>query len=189
MKRNISVKRFLPGLRALLFLVFLFFLLVLLFPQMRAYSADLETLLNDRTCTVWIEGQVLGDMVIGSRAQLAMVYVDSKLAKAAQENHNAPEWLKWHSQHFGSIKKGYYLFIFRYKTFKPWNFDPELIHVDGVHISKDDIKTRKAFVLQGDVPSEATGTFAALLPLKTFKAGKRVKAGYDTFQTDWEVPR
>ncbi|MBN1333868.1 MAG: hypothetical protein JW971_08890 [Synergistales bacterium] len=189
MKRIFSVKRLIPGMQELAFLVLLFAVLVLLFPVSRAHSTDLDGLLEERTSTLWIEGQVLGDLILGARAQLAIIYVDSTLVQSVSGNHEAPEWLKWHVQHFSSLKKGSHLFILRYTTFKPWDFQPSLVHVDGVTIDRDNIKTREAFLLEGELPSGVTGTAAAEIPLGRLKVGTIVIVGYGEFQTQWKIPR
>ncbi|HPI97453.1 MAG TPA: hypothetical protein PLV56_01825 [Synergistales bacterium] len=189
MKRIFSVKRLIPGMRELAFLVTLLVLLFLFFPFSRAHSADLDDLLQERTSTLWIEGQVIGDMILGSRAQLAIIYVDSRLVKAVSGNHQAPEWLKWNVQYFSTLKKGSCLFILRYKTFKPWDFQPGLVHVDGVAIERSNIKTREAFLLEGELPSDTTGTCAVEISLSGLKPGKTLSVGYDEFETQWKVPR
>lgn len=138
-------------------------------------ATELEKLLDERSCHMWIEGQVLGDMIIGARAQIMAVLVDSELVDSIKEDPSAPEWLSWHCNHFGSAPSGEVLIIIRYKTLKYWEFEPSDITINGYIVKDDDIITRKDYIVRGTIPPDTEGTFAMYVPvLKNSDNGKGI---------------
>ncbi|HDQ92793.1 MAG TPA: hypothetical protein ENN89_01590, partial [Synergistetes bacterium] len=114
-----------------------------------SYGADLQGLLEERTVTLYPEGQLLGNMVIGARGKMQFIYVDGTLAKAVREDHSVPEWLSWHAKHWGTDPvKGKTLFILKYEAYKPWDFQMTDVSVGGRAVEAGDILTRKAFVIE-----------------------------------------
>lgn len=84
-------------------IVVVFLLVFILLPGGAAEaSGDLQTLLDERSAVLWIDGEVLGDLVIGARAQAALIYVDGKLSEAAWGDQTAPDWLKTQTGYYGS---------------------------------------------------------------------------------------
>lgn len=153
-------------------------------------ASSLKELIDERTVNLWVEGQQLGDMVIGARAQLVFIYIDSKLMNKIKGDPDVPQWLSWHSQHYSDArkqKKG--LFIVRFKTIKPWDFIPEMLSVAGYTIHANDIITRKAFRPEGAIPSDVTGSFAIMVPLSVLKKDVELSFTCDGFSQLWTVPR
>lgn len=143
--------------------------------------------LQARTATFWIEGQALGDMVLGARARLSFVLVDATLARDLSGNPEAPEWLSWHGQHYGA--KGKTLFIVRLKTLKPMTFDPTLLHVGDHQVTMDDVLTRQHFLPQGDLPSGLEGTLALRIPTTAIPKKGPIPLGYGDWGMEWTAPR
>ena len=131
-----------------------------------ARELSLEELLRPRTAVVWVEGQRLGELMVGARAQLEFLLVDHPLVEAIYaENSSAPDWLRLHAQYAASdALKGKTLLIVRYKSLIPWTFHPEELSVGEYRISQKDILTRKEFVPTGDLPSGMRGDFAVAVP-------------------------
>jgi len=129
-------------------------------------ATELEKVLEERSCHMWIEGQVLGDMIIGARAQVMAVVVDSELVDSIKDDSSAPEWLSWHCNHFGSAPSGEVLIIIRYKTLKYWEFEPSDITINGYIVKDDDIITRKDYIVRGTIPPDTKGTFAMYVPVQ-----------------------
>ncbi|WP_350449753.1 hypothetical protein [Aminobacterium mobile] len=140
-----------------------------------AEAKELQQLMDERTVSFWIGGEVLGDMVIGARAQVALVYIDGTLSKALVSDPQAPEWLKWHASHFSSKDlKGRALFAMRYKTQKRWNFEPKMLQIGDYVIKDEDVLTSKDFMIVGDIPPDTTGTLAFSVPGKYVKKGQNI---------------
>ena len=59
-------------------------------------------LLDTRQTSVWVEGERLGDMVIGARGALQIIYVDKKLANALTLDFSISDWAKQMAQYYGS---------------------------------------------------------------------------------------
>jgi hypothetical protein len=116
---------------------------------------------EERSANVWVEGQDLGGMIVGARGQMPFVYVDNVLSRASGGESEAPDWLKWHVQHFlSNAAKGKNLFICRYRALIPWTFEPEQIFVGTYAVQWKYILTRKDFFPHGEIPSDTVGVFA-----------------------------
>lgn len=152
-----------------------------------AGAAGFEEVLGPRTARLWLEGQMFGDMVIGARAELNFVYVDRKLARAVAGDPKAPQWLRWHTQHYGSPEaKGKAFFVLSFETRKPWDFQVTGLRVGSYSLREEDILTRSAFTPTGPLPSGTTGTLAFVVPLDSLGKGKTVLLGYGEERVEWE---
>ncbi|MGC9489736.1 MAG: hypothetical protein ACP5CD_00705 [Thermovirgaceae bacterium] len=154
-----------------------------------AEEVSLEDLLAERSARLYLEGQVLGDMVLGARARLEFIYIDQPLVDAARGSHEVPEWLRWNTNYFGSGKSGKEaLFLLVFETFKPWTFAPEMISVNGNPLEEEDIVTRVAYVPKGDLPSDYTGRFAFTVPAGIVEPGSEIVFGCGQDSVTWVVP-
>jgi hypothetical protein len=154
-----------------------------------AAEKPLEELIADRSARLYLEGQVLGDMVLGARARLDFIYIDRTLADAARESEAVPQWLEWNTSYFGSRKSGGgELFLLVFETFKPWTFEPGMICVNGKPIGTDDIVTRSAYVPHGDLPSDYTGRFAFTVASEFVGPGKKIVFSCQDDNVTWVVP-
>lgn len=153
-----------------------------------AADKPLEELIADRSARLYLEGQALGDMVLGARARLDFIYIDRTLAETAREN-DVPEWLEWNTSYFGSRKSGEgALFLLVFETFKPWTFEPEMIRVNGKPIEKGDIVTRSEYVPRGDLPSDYTGRFVFTVVPESVGPGKEIVFSCRDDSVTWMVP-
>lgn len=154
-----------------------------------AGAADLQKLMDQRTARLWLEGQMLGDMVIGARADLNFVYVDRKLARAATDDPEAPQWLRWHAQHYGSPEaKKKALFVLRFETRKPWDFQVSELKIGDYAVREEDVLTRSKFTPSGPLPSGTKGTLAFVVPLDALAKGKTISLGYGDERVEWKKP-
>ncbi|NLA91214.1 MAG: hypothetical protein GX843_06225, partial [Synergistaceae bacterium] len=109
-------------------------------------AQDLQDLLNDRTEAVWYEGEPLGDLIIGARAQFAFIYVDGKLAEAAWSDSLAPEWLKSNTSFSGSREtRKKVLFIIRVRAIKNLSLELPMISIGDRQLAPEDLLTNKHF--------------------------------------------
>ncbi|MDD3133511.1 MAG: hypothetical protein PHQ51_02690 [Synergistales bacterium] len=163
--------------------------LFLLAASIAAFSADLETLVQERTVVICPEGQVLGNMVIGARGKMEFIYVDKTLAHAIREGDMPSDWLSWYSRHWGTEDvKGRILFIIRYEANKPWSFDPGDISIGGRSLERKDILTDKAFIVEGDLPSGTLGILSVAVPSEFASPGKATVVSYLEDSVEWTVP-
>ena len=64
----------------------------------RAFAApsdnapDVSELLDARQADVWVEGERLGDLVIGARGAIQMIYVDEQLSRAITADSRLQDW-------------------------------------------------------------------------------------------------
>lgn len=156
-----------------------------------ARADEVETLLSGRTTTVWIEGEQLGDMIIGARALMEFIYVDAALSRIAVENGpDVPEWLTWHAKHFGTRetrKKA--LLIVRFEARKRWTFEPMHIRVNGRSLEEADILSKKEFIPTGELPAGSSGSFAICIPAAKLDDGKgRMQVRYGEYEASLTLP-
>lgn len=126
---------------------------------------EFEDLAIKRITTMYIEGQKFGDLVLGARARFDFLYVDGLLVKASIASGKTPDWLKWHLGHFGSPQaRGKELFVLRYETYKPFDFDPFKIAVNGMYLSEKEVLTKLTRIPTGSLPTGAVGDLAFVVP-------------------------
>lgn len=148
----------------------------------------LDALLEKRTAVLWIEGEAIGEMILGAKAQMAFIYADGRLTEAVWKDPAAPEWLRENTGFFGSREtKKKALFIVRVKTNRNFTLEPSMVSI-GTHVlTPGDILTSKGFAPFGDLPPDLTGTFAAVIPLSAVK-GKTISLSCGDFKTELVLP-
>ncbi len=163
-------------------------LALVMLPSPGECAEDLDTLLQKRSTVVWVEGQALGDMIIGARAQVTFIAVDGKLAETAWNDPAAPEWLKTNVAFSGDGRtRKKTLFIILVKTIRNFTLELPMISI-GTHVlSAEDALTNKHYIPVGDLPPDLTAPFAVAIPSSAVKGGKfQVKVG-DYF-SEMELP-
>jgi len=153
-----------------------------------AAPKDFKGLLAERRVNLWVEGEALGDLMIGSRGQMEFIYVDKPLIDRARKEGwgSVPDWFRKECQYFGSPElKGKDLFVVRYKALLPWDFSPEELRFGEYSVTWKDVLTNKAFFLYGEVPSGAHGDFAVGIS----KGGsKNIPIAYGDYETTFTFP-
>lgn len=149
---------------------------------------DFQSLLRERRVNLWVEGEALGDLMIGSRGQMEFIYVDKPLIDRARKEGwgSVPDWFRKECQYFGSPElKGKDLFVVRYKALLPWDFSPEHIRVGEHEVTWKDVLTNKAFFLWGEIPSGAQGNVAVGVPKNS---GKVTEVAYGEYAVPFTFP-
>ncbi len=149
---------------------------------------DFQSLLQERRVNLWVEGEALGDLMIGSRGQMEFIYVDKPLIDRARKEGwgTVPDWFRKECQHFGSPElKGKNLFVVRYKALLPWDFSPEELRFGEYSVTWKDVLTNRAFFLYGEIPSGARGDFAVGVPKGTSKS---LAIAYGEYEVSFAFP-
>ncbi len=172
-------------------LVFLLALISLICLYSPAFASSYDELAKDRLINLWIDGQVLGDMVIGARSQLSLIFMDRKACEAARSNMaGIPDWISWNLQYESvAAKDKKKLFLIRYKTFKNWEFDVSKLSVGDYILSDSDILTRRDFTQTGSLPPGTDGTLAVAIPSSKLKPGSTVSISYGENSQSWTIPK
>ena len=167
-----------------------FFALVLICALATPGAAqDLQDLLNDRTEAVWYEGEPLGDLIIGARAQFAFIFVDGKLAEAAWSDSLAPEWLKANTGFYGSREtRKKVLFIIRVRAIKNLSLELPMISIGDRQLAPEDLLTNKHFAPLGDLPAGITAEMAVAVPRSAVK-GRKIRLSVGEYEGWLEMPR
>ncbi len=155
-----------------------------------ALANDVEAMLSQRTTSLWIEGDRLGDMVIGARTLMEFIYVDSALSRVAAENGpDVPDWLNWHAHHFGTkATKKRVLLIVRFEARKRWDLDPTRIRINGRNVVAEDILSPKDLIPTGELPPGSAGSFAIGIPVAAFAGKDGVSVAYGEYSTNLLIP-
>ena len=87
-------------------------------------SPDVAKLLDSRQINCWVEGELLGDIVLGSRGSIQFIYLDEAMSLAIRDDHTLAPWVDDMNQYYGSAgtnKKA--LFVVQLESNKPWNVE------------------------------------------------------------------
>ncbi|MDY9920770.1 MAG: hypothetical protein U2P59_02980 [Synergistota bacterium] len=178
---------------------FLFFLMILLTFTIiacpvsfraEADQNDLNSLLDERQIDCWVEGELLGDLILGSRGTIQFIYLDSKLSKAISTEQGLASWVDDLNQYYGSPetrKKA--LFIVNLEANKPWTVEEEKISVGGYHLTKKDVISSSWKNPFGTVDAGTSWQFAFVVPKDKVKPGAEIMVGYGDDLIKWKVPK
>ncbi len=115
-----------------------------------ASTNDLNSLLDERQTDCWVEGELFGDLVLGSRGTIQFIYLDAKLSKAISAEQGLAPWVDDLNQYYGSPetrKKA--LFIANLEANKPWTVEEQKISIGGYHLTKKTSYPQAGRILSG----------------------------------------
>lgn len=126
--------------------------IAMLFPT-SSFAGEVDSLLEKRSAMLWFEGEALGELIIGARAQFAFVYVDGALSQAVVKDSETSDWLRDNAYFFGGreIKKKA-LFIIRVRTVKNLDLQLSMITIGTHTLTPEDVLTNKHYVPVGELP-------------------------------------
>jgi len=200
------MKVFSRNIRFAAFLAAAGFFLTWAFPASAAdrLLREVETLLQARTVSCHIEGQVLGDLMLNSRGKLTFLYVDRKLADALERlrkadsltvrSSNVPPQIFDYAA--ASRRRGRSFFVARVEALKNWDFDSSMVSAGGYSPAREDVLTgvtdnpfREIKFGELKLTGGFDAYFAFFVPSEYAKPGETISLGYADYQTDWPVPR
>lgn len=191
MRKGTEMKKFFAAV-AVVMLVMLVTLVAphYAFAERNEKTADVTDLIDARQVDVYVEGTVMGELVLGSRGVLTLIYVDQKLSQSIASDGSLEHWVRTMGQYFGTdATRGKAVFIAHLDAFKPWDFDPTKIFVGGYHVQKDDVLSPSATNPFGQLASKSEGVFAFAVPASEVKVGKEIQLGYGDDAITWKVPK
>ena len=161
---------------------------ILLFVTSTCQAAGVEELLKKRSVTLWYDGVVFDDLLIGARAQFEFVYVDSALSQAVIKDVWGPDWLRNNVYFYGSKEtKKKALFIVRVGTSKSLTLQLPMIKIGSHTLEPEDVLTNKHYVPVGDLPSGFSADFAVAVPLAAVKGSTR-RLSVGEYNVELEFP-
>lgn len=153
-------------------------------------AQDVSELLDERQTDIWVEGERFGDMVLGARGAMQVIYVDDKLSKSIAADSRLQPWVYDMAQYYGTdATRKKRLFIAHIDVYKPWDFDYTQVFIGGYHLQKGDILSSSMTNPFGPMASKSDGYFAFAVPSAEVKAGKEIKIGYGDDSETWKVPK
>ena len=153
---------------------------------------EVEALLNSHQIGVWVEGEVLGDLLLSTRGRIDLVYIDDKMSDAIGSVRTLPVWFDDLNQYHGSEKaEKKALFFVQLDVHKPWKFDIKSMKIGDYSVKDEDIVTGSWRNPEGELPSESKWTFAFAVPEKYVKKNRNkvIKISYGKDAVEWKVPR
>lgn len=151
---------------------------------------DLNSLLDERQTDCWVEGELFGDLVLGSRGTIQFIYLDEKLSKAISEEQGLAPWVDDLNQYYGSPEtRKKVLFIANLEANKPWTVEEEKISVGGYHLTKKDVISSSWKNPFGTVDAGTSWQFAFVVPQDKVKPGTDIMLGYGEDLIKWKVPK
>ncbi|NLL36985.1 MAG: hypothetical protein GX256_05630 [Fretibacterium sp.] len=156
-------------------------------------SKSWRALLDSHTAKMWVDAQVLGDLVLNARAEMDVTWLPSSLRKKLEKDRDVYDWVSnslgyyfdSHSKSKGRLK-GHDVFVLRYRAVKNWTFDPTQLVIGGHQVTSEDILTDKAFHVIGDLPTGTTGILALRAP--SLKPGSRINISLGEDATVFGAP-
>ena len=150
--------------------------------------------LSERTTTLWIEGQYLGDgIVLNARGELNVTWLERGLSNVLSDDGDVDDWVLDSLNYYFSNRRetrakvsGRDVFALNYRAIKNWSFDPTKLTVNGYTITPDDILTRRIY-WESELAAGSVGTVAVAAP--SLKPGQTVELLYEDAAGEFEVPR
>ena len=164
-------------------------------PDAEAHSSKAwEKRLNDRTATLWIDAQTLGDdIVLNARGELNVTRVERGLTQYLNADRDVEEWLVNGLNYYSSNRqdtrakvKKRDVFVLNYRAVKFWNFDPAKLVIGEYSVSPEDVLTRKEYWESALSPGDR-GTVAIAAP--SLKPGQKVELRYEDARAVLEGPK
>jgi len=157
------------------------------------YSRAWREILAERTTTLWIEGEVFGDLVLNARGELNITWLERGLSTVLSNDNNVEEWVLNGINHYFSSRRDTRarmrnrdVLVLNYRARKRWTFDPTNLTVNGYAITPDDILTRDIHWESNLAPGEA-GTLEVSIP--ALRPGQTVTLQFEDAEATFEVPR
>lgn len=146
----------------------------------------LAKVIEGQSAKCYVEGQVLGDLVIGARCSVEFILVDRRLADAVREAQFPPQWLVEQVQKLDSVPKGHSLVAVAVRAYKPFDLDMGKLMV-GERLSEDLLMTPKDRMLF-QLSSGDESFFGVLSPGRIAR-GSVVNVGYGDDLVEMRVSR
>lgn len=153
-------------------------------------SPDVAKLLDARQINCWVEGEMLGDMVLGSRGSIQFIYLDEAMSLAIRADHTLAPWVDDMNQYYGSAgtnKKA--LFVVQLESNKPWNVEISQFKVGSYSPKMEDVLSPSWKNPIGSLQSGEKGQFAFVVPITELKKGTEIMIGYGNDLVKWRVPK
>ncbi|NLD05376.1 MAG: hypothetical protein GX672_05715 [Synergistaceae bacterium] len=155
-----------------------------------ASQSEFKSLLDERQIDCWVEGEIFGDLILGSRGTIQFIYLDAKLSKAISAEQGLSPWVDDLNQYFGSSEtKKKVLFIANLEANKPWTVEEKKISVGGYHLTKKDVVSSSWKNPFGTVDAGTSWQFAFVVPQDKVKPGTDIMVGYGDDLIKWKVPK
>ena len=160
-----------------------------------AMSNEWRKTIDSRTALIWVDGQVLGNMVLNARAKLFVTWLPLSLRTKLDRDRDVDEWvingLGYYYSRDTDVKammKGRDIIALNYATQKSWHFDPTELSIGDYHVTAADVLGHPELRgPAGDLPSGVNGTLFICVP--SMKPGKSVKISIGQDSAVLELPK
>lgn len=153
-------------------------------------SEELVKLLESHQVNCWVEGEIMGDLILGARGSIQFIYLDEPMSLAIREDKKLAPWVDDINQYYGSPgTAGKALFVVQIQSNKPWDVEISKFKVGNYNPKIEDVLTPSWRNPIGSLQSGEKGQFAFVVPKSELKKGKEIEIGYDKDILKWSVPK
>ena len=156
-------------------------------------SKEWKRILDARTVRIWIDAQLLDDIVLNARAELNVTWLPRSLQKRLEKDRDVPEWVVAGLNFYYSTNeetrqrmKGRDVLALNYRAVKNWDFDPTQMVVGNHRVAPEDLLGHKDLRVTGELPPGTEGTLFLSVP--ALKPGSRVEVAMGPDKAVLEAP-
>lgn len=167
--------------------------LLLCAPAWAYTSKEWQKTLDARTVRIWIDAQLLDDIVLNARAELNVTWLPRSLQKRLEKDRDIPEWVVkglgfYHSTNEETRQrmKGRDILALNYRAVKNWDFDPTQMAVGNRRVAPEDLLGHKDLRVTGELLPGTEGTLFLSVP--ALKPGSRVEIVLGADKAALEAP-
>lgn len=167
--------------------------LLLCAPAWGRASGEWKKTLEARTVQLWIDAQLLDDIVLNARAELNVTWLPRTLRKRLERDRDVHEWVvKGLGCYYPADKeaerrmKGRDILALNYRAVKNWDFDPTQLIVGGYRVLPEDLLGHKDLRVIGELPPGTAGTLFLSVP--ALKPGRNVEIVMGSERAELQVP-
>ena len=162
--------------------------LLLCAPAWGHASGEWKKTLEARTARLWIDAQLLDDIVLNARAELNVTWLPRTLRRRLERDRDVHEWVVTGlSCYYPADReaerrmKGRDVLALNYRAVKNWDFDPTQLTVGGYRVTPEDLLR-----VTGELPPGTEGTLFLCVP--AIKPGSRVEIAMGPDRAVLEAP-
>lgn len=156
-------------------------------------SKEWAKILEARTARMWVDAQLLGEIVLNARAELNVTWLPRALRKRLEKDRDVHEWVVaglnfYYSTSEGTKRRmeGRDVLALNYRAVKNWDFDPTRLTVGGYRVVPEDLLGHKDLRVTGELPSGTEGILYLCVP--AIKPGSRVEVAMGPDKAVLEAP-
>lgn len=169
------------------------FFILLCAPAWGHASGEWKKTLEARTARLWIDAQLLDDIILNARAELNVTWLPRTLRRRLERDRDVHEWVVTGLGYYYPADreaerrmKGRDVLALNYRAVKNWDFDPMQLTVGGYRVTPEDLLGHRDLRVTGELSPGTEGTLFLCVP--AIKPGSRVEIAMGPDRAVLEAP-